>query len=92
MKPDAHADQVPEMKHDGTVQNVPEEKIILRYLNSISDKLDRQYAQWIKNGTISGKDAFVIAVNPRGIGFEHADSEPPRILQAAFTVGPFTSS
>jgi hypothetical protein len=86
---DGNPDQVPEMKFDGTVQNVPEEKIILRYLNSISEKYQRQYSQWTKTGTISDKDAFVIALNPRRIGFEHGDTEPPRILQAAFTIGSF---
>jgi hypothetical protein len=83
---DGHPDQVPEMKFDGTVQDVPEEKIILRYLNSISEK-QRQYSQWMTDGTVSDKDAFVIALNPHGIGFEHGDTEPPRILQAAFTIG-----
>jgi hypothetical protein len=86
---DGNPDQVPEMKFDGTVQKVPEEKIILRYLNSISEKYQRQYPQWIKNGIISDKDAFVIALNPHRIGFEHGDTEPPRILQTAFTIGSF---
>ena len=81
-----HPDQVPEIKSAGTVHDAPAEKIILRYLNSISEKY-RQRSKWIKDGTISDKDAFVIALNPHRIGFEHADSTPPRILQAAFTLG-----
>lgn len=83
---DGQPDQVPEVCY-GAVQSVPDDKIILRYLNSISEKYQRQYAQWIRNETISNKDAFVIALNPRGIGFDKWDSDPPRILQAAFTVG-----
>lgn len=79
-------DQVPELLQ-GQAQDVPEERIILRYLNSISEKYERQYAGWLAQGFVSADDAFVIAVNPRGLGFEYADSEPPRILQAAFTVG-----
>jgi hypothetical protein len=31
---------------------VPEEKITLRYLNSISTKYDDQYANWLKDGRI----------------------------------------
>jgi hypothetical protein len=85
---DGHPDQVPEMTAGGGAQDVPNEKIVLRYLNSISEKYHSQFNQWIKNGTISDKDSFVIAINPRRIGFEYADTEPPRILQAAFTVGP----
>jgi hypothetical protein len=66
---------------------VPEEKIILRYLNSISTKYNEQYANWLKKGIVSEKDAFVIAINPWEIPFDHRDRDPPRILQAAYTVG-----
>ena len=31
---------------EGEVYDVPNEKIILRYLNSISEKYERQYAKW----------------------------------------------
>lgn len=68
--------------------NVPNDKIVLRYLNSISDKYERQYANWIEKGHVSKSDAFVIALNPWRIPFELADSNPPRILQAAYTLGP----
>jgi hypothetical protein len=44
--------------------HVPEDKITLRYLNSISTKYDEQYANWLKKGIVSDKDAFVIAINP----------------------------
>ena len=30
----------------------------------------------------------MIAINPRAIAFDHVDSDPPRILQAAYTLGP----
>ena len=86
-------DQVPEMKFvaiDGQpiVNDVPNEKIILRYLNSISVKYKEQYANWLKAGVVSDKDCFVIAINPRKIRFDHADTDPPRILQAGYTLGP----
>src|ERR1700757_247882 len=42
---------------------VPEEKIVLRYLNSIATKYDEQYSNWLNNGVVSDKDAFVIAIN-----------------------------
>jgi hypothetical protein len=67
---------------------VPEEKIMLRYLNSISTKHKDQYYKWLENGTVSEKDAMVYAINPWAIPFDHYDSDPPRVLQAAYTVGP----
>jgi hypothetical protein len=66
---------------------VPDEKIMLRYLNSISTKYNVQYASWLKKGIVSADDAFVIAINPRSIPYDTRDSDPPRILQAAYTVG-----
>jgi hypothetical protein len=89
---DGSPDQVPEMKvaavgEEPVVTDVPNEKIVLRYLNSISVKHKEQYANWLKKGIVSDKDCFVIAVNPREIPFEYADTEPPRILQAGYTVG-----
>ena len=74
---------------DGEVYNVPNEKMVLRYLNSISEKYERQYANWIEKGHVSKADAFVIALNPRrAFHSENADTNPPRILQAAYTLGP----
>jgi hypothetical protein len=66
---------------------VPEEKIILRYLNSISTKYQDQYSKWQEKGTISEKDALVYAINPWVIRFDHTDGDPPRILQAGYTAG-----
>ena len=59
----------------------------MRYLNSISDKYEHQYANWLEKGVVSANDAFVIALNPRKIPFDYADTDPPRILQAGYTVG-----
>jgi hypothetical protein len=73
---------------EGEVYNVPNEKMVLRYLNSISEKYERKYANWIEKGHVSKEDAFVIALNPRRIPFDSADTNPPRILQAAYTLGP----
>lgn len=83
---DGTPDQVPEWQ-DGVVQNVPNEKMVLRYLNSISEKYHHQYASWVKQRIIKSSDAFVVAINPRQLGFEHGDARPPRILQAAFAIG-----
>ena len=67
---------------------MPNEEMVLRYLNSISEKCERQYASWLAKGHVSKDDAFAIAINPRNIPFESGDTEPPRILQAGYTIGP----
>jgi hypothetical protein len=82
---DGTADQVPELPEDGAFW-VPNDKLVLRYLNSISDR-QRQYRGWLEKGIVKPDDAYVMALNPRKIGFEHADTDPPRILQAAFAIG-----
>jgi len=43
--------------------------------------------KWLEKGIVSDEDALVIAINPRAIPFDHVDSNPPRILQAGYTVG-----
>ncbi|MBK8458607.1 MAG: hypothetical protein IPL47_17005 [Phyllobacteriaceae bacterium] len=80
-------DQVPKARYDGSVQGVPNAQMILRYLSSISEKFERQYPKWLQTGAVAKEDAFVIALNPSRLGFEYADTIPPRILQAAFPVG-----
>lgn len=83
---DGSPDQVPEMRFDGSVQETPNRQMLLRYLNSISEK-GRQYLNWLKIGAVSDSDAFVIALNPRRLQHDSVDTVPPRILQAAFPVG-----
>jgi hypothetical protein len=80
-------DYVPPPK-DGEAFNVPNEKIVLRYLNSISEKYERQYANWLAKGHVSKNEVLVIAINPRNIPLDFPDATPARILQAAYTVGP----
>jgi hypothetical protein len=89
---DDQADQVPAQQVVGidsepVFQDVPNERLVLRYLNSISAKHKEQYATWLEDGTVAPDEAFIIAINPRRLGFEYADTQPPRILQAAFTIG-----
>jgi hypothetical protein len=88
---DRNPDQVPKVKavalgEEPIMQIVPNEKLVLRYLNSISEKI-RQYQSWLARRVIALEDAFVIAINPRRLGHEVADTDPPRILQAAYPIG-----
>jgi hypothetical protein len=88
---DDAADQVPAVKavalgEEPVLHSVPNEKMVLRYLNSISEKR-LQHASWLTQAIVSPEDAFVIAINPRRLGHEMGDTDPPRILQAALPVG-----
>jgi hypothetical protein len=67
--------------------DTPNEKIVLRYLNSIKHKYQCQYQNWLKKGIVSQNDAFVVAPNPRAIQLDNADTRPARILQAAYPIG-----
>jgi hypothetical protein len=66
---------------------VPNQRLILRYLGSIRKKYLEQYSEWVHRGTVREEDCLVIAINPRQLHFEHADTDPPRILQAALPLG-----
>jgi len=68
------------------MQDTPNEQMLLRYLNSISEK-QRQHASWLQKGFVAPEDAFVVALNPRRLRHEFGDTDPPRILQAAYPVG-----
>jgi hypothetical protein len=86
------ADQVPDVKattvdQDVVMQEVPNDKIILRYLNSISEKYTKQFAAWTENKIVNPNDSLIIAINPKRLRHEIIDADPPRILQAAFAVG-----
>ena len=89
---ETNPDQVPDMKPTAFGQelifrDVPNEKILLRYLNAISEKR-RQHASWLASGVVVPEDALVIAINPRRLQHEIVDGDPPRIIQAAYAVGP----
>lgn len=66
---------------------VPNEQLVLRYLNAINNKLTEQFPRWRAAGIVADGDALVIAINPRSLGRDVLDSTPPRILQAAFPMG-----
>lgn len=84
-------DQVPDIKltrlgEEPVFQDTPNEKMLLRYLNSISEK-QRQHSSWLADRIVAPEDALVVAINPRALRHEFGDSDPPRILQAAYPVG-----
>ena len=90
-KPGDGADKVPPLIMN-EMQSVPNEQLVLRYLNAIDNKLTEQLPGWRAAGVFAEGDALVIAINPRSLGRDVLDSTPPRILQAAFPMGaPYAS-
>jgi type I restriction enzyme S subunit len=85
-KPGDGGDKVPPMALN-QFQPVPNEQLVLRYLNAIDSKLTGQLPRWRAAGIVADGDALVIAINPRSLGRDVVDSAPPRILQAAFPMG-----
>lgn len=88
-----HPDRVPPMQfarigEKAIAQTVPNEQMVLRYLNCISDKCKNQYPRWLERGVVAKKDAFLVAINPKLLGHEYGDTLPPRILQAGYRIGP----
>ena len=69
------------------VSTVPDEKIILRYTNALTEK-NKKYLCYLSNGIIKKDDAFIVAVNGSPLSYRWADAEMPRILKAVFPIGP----
>ena len=77
-------DSVPNLKM-GVAQNVPDDRIILRYRSAIHDKYYGKYFRDLENGTIKNDDCYIIALNDCKI--RHADREPPRIVRSVLPFG-----
>jgi type I restriction enzyme S subunit len=82
-------DKVPEIKattidEKPVFRDVPTDRMLLRYLNSISEKR-KQWISWLAAGVVKPQDTFLIAINPRRLRAH--DSDPPRILQVAYPIG-----
>lgn len=81
------ADAVPEMMV-GTIENmfvqdVPEQKIVLRVRHSLKEKFE-QYQQRLQKGLVDDTEPYIIAVNTSDFGYpEHI----PYALKAVFGIG-----
>jgi hypothetical protein len=80
-------DSVVEPNPDGSGK-IPDEKIVLRYANAISEKY-RKYQRYLKAGIIHKDDAFVIAINGAALSFKwtKAENDVPRFLKAVYPLG-----
>lgn len=78
-------DSVPEITM-GSVQNVPNDQVILRYRSAIAVKSEK-YKEYVKKGIVNESDQFVIAINGCRVNNSRTDYDPPRIVRAVFPIG-----
>jgi type I restriction enzyme S subunit len=90
--PGTGRDLVPEIEYNTTVATrVPEEQIILRLRHAIHEKY-KKYEICLRDGDLTKKDAYVIAINSKRVRQPIPDSTPPYIIKAVFPVGPLAVS
>jgi len=67
---------------------IPEEKIVLRYANAVSEKY-RKYQGYLRDGIIHKNDGFVIAINGAALSYKWTQlaSDAPRFLKAVYPLG-----
>ncbi|HZL28823.1 MAG TPA: hypothetical protein VFC39_20015 [Acidobacteriaceae bacterium] len=80
-------DSVVEPNPDGSGK-IPEEKLVLRYANAISEKY-RKYQGYLREGIIHKNDAFVIAINGAALSYKwtQVENDVPRFLKAVYPLG-----
>jgi hypothetical protein len=82
-------DTVVEPNPDGSGK-IPEEKLVLRYTNAISEKY-RKYRGYLRDGIIHKNEAFVIAINGAALSYKwtQAERDAPRFLKAVYPLGAY---
>jgi hypothetical protein len=70
----------------GKVYDVPDERIILRYMTAIEQKYHK-YREHRQNGIVNKGDSYIIAVNGYPLSYRWSDAEMLRILKAVFPIG-----
>jgi hypothetical protein len=70
----------------GEVQDVPEEKILLRFTQALKEKMER-YMQTFEKGIISAEDYYVIAINGGLIPYAPYGGVLPYVVNAFLAVG-----
>ena len=88
--PGVGVDQVPQLIfEEAEATNVPTEKILLRFTNSLDEK-SRKYAAALAKGIVSEEDCYVLAINSRGIRYAPYGNSLPYFIQAFLPIGPLT--
>ena len=61
-----HKDSLPGIEPDGKVHIIDLRQIIFRHTHALDEK-QKQFRQWIEDGTVSKKDIMIVAINTYGI-------------------------
>lgn len=89
-KQGAGADRMLDVTYGAAIaEYVPVEKILLRYTSALAAKRER-YLAALKKRIIRPEDAYVLAVNSRGIPRAHIADGVPYFVQAFLPFGPVT--
>jgi hypothetical protein len=73
----------------GEAQEIPTEKILLRLTNALDEKRKR-YRAAVTKGIIGAQDAYVLALNTRGVPYAFLGDEVPYFVRAFLPFGPLT--
>jgi hypothetical protein len=82
-------DAVPSIYEHKGYEPVPEDKIILRFTNAISEKIKKR-EDYIKKGVIGSNDAFVIALNGGRISMTLLEGPLPAIIGSVYPAGDYS--
>jgi hypothetical protein len=83
-------DRVPDLRL-GEAQYVPTEKILLRFTSALEAKRQR-YLSAVAKGIIRSDDAYVLALDSRGIPHASLNDRVPYFVQAFLPFGPLTAN
>jgi len=89
-RPGEGEDRVPEVRYDGEVQDVPTEKIILRFTNALAEKRNK-YNNMLQEQIIAPDDFYLLAINSRGIPHAPYHNTMPFFVQAFLPFGNLTA-
>ena len=84
-------DVVPSIYELDGSKPVPEDKIILRFTNAISEKIKKR-EEYINKGVIDSDDAFIIAINGRGINMTLFEGPLPTIVRSVYPAGDYSTT
>ena len=84
-RPGEGKDQVPDYRY-GEVQEVPTEKILLRFTNALADKRNK-YIKVLQKKIIDANDLYLLAMNSRGIPHAPYGNTMPFFVQAFLPFG-----
>lgn len=79
-------DHVPELVMNECRQ-VPVERILLRFTNALAEK-KRRYTEAVAEGIIDSQDAYILAINSRGIPSAPYENTMPYFVRAFLPFGP----